>query len=118
MGAFLIQFGRTAWAIIGPTVGTVVGAMVVALLRSVLAKQNLSLTEAQAKELERMVVEAINAVDEHAHRAKKEGETLTGPQKTELATNIILRQRPDLPAADVRRTIDGVLGQLRANNIR
>lgn len=114
MGGFLIQLGRTVWAIVGPTAGAAVAAMAVALVKTLLAKQRLELTEAQAKELERQITEAIGAVEERAHRATKDGQPLSSAAKAAIVTNVVMERRPDLPRADVERLIDAALTTARS----
>lgn len=98
-----------------PALGTVIAGMMVVLLKRLLAKQGLELTEKQEDRLKQIVVDKIHATEEAARR----GDVTTSEEKKALTVNsatVAAINDPTIPNPSVQKVgqvVDSELNKLR-----
>ena len=105
MGAFFKQFAM----LLLPTLGTIISALMMRLIKAQADKVGLELTAKQIELLTRLVELAVLRVEEMARRTD-----MTGDQKAAAAVAIIRAQRPDMTEKEAKNLIDAVLPKVRA----
>ncbi len=114
-------FGSIGHAIVTavlPSLATVIAGMVTLLLKRLLAKQGIELTEKQEDRLKQIVVDRVHATEESARRAPEGTSSGEKKQQTMDATIAAANADPSIPnpsPAKVSELIDSTLSQMRAN---
>lgn len=106
---FLAMIGAALLKAVLPVVATVASGYILRLLHVQLKKAHVELTAEQEQQIADLVEHAVLAVEEQARRNPR----LKGTTKEQMATNIVLTERPDLPPQVVKETIDAALARLR-----
>lgn len=115
MTDFIGGIGHALWDAVLPSMATLVAGMVVLLLKKMLAKYGLEVTEKQEDRLKQIVVDKIHATEEAAHRTP-----LTGIEKNAKTVNDVIvaatddPQIPNPSLEKVAAVVDSELGKARA----
>lgn len=120
MSEILMTVGAALWQAVLPSLATVLAGMLMLLLKRVLAKQGIELSDAQDQRLTNIVAEKIRAAEEWAHREEKAGndpppgEVKLGKVVTDTIATVKHDQTIPDPSPDkVRAIIDSTLPLVR-----
>ena len=102
VGASLIQ-------LVLPSVATVVGGFLVAILNKYLKKQGIELTNAQDERLRQLVRDGIKAAEEMARR----NPDLSSTEKHAIAVNQAVAREPSTTVAAASRVVDQEMPEMR-----
>lgn len=109
MGAIFGWIGAKLVSIVLPTLTSVIAGMVIGILKKQLTKRGIEITDAQEQQLEKIVVDAIQATEEAARR-----DHLSSEQKAAMTLAKIQDARPDLTAGSIMQKVDAKLPEVRA----
>lgn len=97
-----------------PTLGTMVTAAVMAVLKRYFAKLGLELSAANEARVRDLVAQALLQVEEMARRRAGQGSSMSGQEKADMAIDLLRRKLPELGADDISELIDAELPKVRA----
>lgn len=110
MGAVFGALGMKILEVLLPSLATLIGGLVSALLAKQLRKAGLDLDEKQQAALRQIIEDAIKAAEEAARR----NPTMTSEEKRSIAASIVAAKVPKLNQVDVSLALDAALPEVRA----